>query len=26
VYDGGRGKCPVCRVQIQTYLKIYATG
>lgn len=26
VYDGGRGKCPVCRVPIQTYLKIYATG
>ena len=26
LYDGGRGKCPVCRVPIQTYLKIYATG
>jgi len=26
VYDGGRGKCPVCRVQIQTYLRIYATS
>ena len=26
VYDGGRGKCPVCRVPIQTYLKIYATN
>ena len=26
VYDGGRGKCPVCRVPIQTYLKIYATS
>jgi hypothetical protein len=26
VYDNGRGKCPVCRVPIQTYLKIYATG
>ena len=26
VYDGGRGKCPVCRIPIQTYLKIYATG
>ena len=26
VYDGGRGKCPVCRVPIQTYLKIYPTG
>lgn len=26
VYDGGRGRCPVCRIPIQTYLKIYATG
>jgi hypothetical protein len=26
LYDNGRGKCPVCRVPIQTYLKIYATG
>lgn len=26
VYDGGRGKCPVCRIPIQTYLKIYATS
>ena len=26
VYDGGRGKCPVCRMPIQTYLKIYATS
>lgn len=26
LYDGGRGKCPVCRVPIQTYLKIYATS
>ena len=22
LYDGGRGKCPVCRVQIQTYLRM----
>jgi len=26
VYDGGKGKCPVCRIPIQTYLKIYATN
>lgn len=26
LYDGGRGKCPVCRGPIQTYLKIYPTG
>jgi Zinc finger, C3HC4 type (RING finger) len=26
LYDQGRGKCPVCRTPIQTYLKIYATA
>src|SRR5579862_330099 len=26
LYDSGRGKCPVCRVPIQTYLKIYPTS
>jgi len=26
LYDGGRGKCPVCRTTIHTYLKIYATA
>jgi len=26
LYDSGRGKCPVCRVPIQTYLKIYPTN
>jgi Zinc finger, C3HC4 type (RING finger) len=26
LYDSGRGKCPVCRVPIQTYLRIFATN
>ena len=26
LYDSGRGKCPVCRIPIQTYLKIYPTS
>jgi hypothetical protein len=26
LYDSGRGKCPVCRVPIQTYLKIFPTS